>query len=74
VREEVQETGGTVTVSIFVVCTVRVTRWAGHVARLREKRNTWRILVGKPEGKRPLERPGRGWCGDIKMDVAGISW
>jgi hypothetical protein len=32
-------------------------RWAGHVARMGEKRNTYRLLVGRPEGKRPLERP-----------------
>jgi hypothetical protein len=32
-------------------------RWAGHVARMGEKRNVYRVLVGKPEGKRPLERP-----------------
>jgi hypothetical protein len=34
----------------------RTMRWAGHVARMREKRNANRILVGKPEGKRPLDR------------------
>jgi hypothetical protein len=36
-------------------------RWAGHVARMEEKRNAFRILVGKPEGKRPLGRPRRRW-------------
>jgi hypothetical protein len=36
-------------------------RWAGHVARMGEKRNAYRILVGKPEGKRPLRRPRRRW-------------
>jgi hypothetical protein len=36
-------------------------RWAGHVARVGEKRNAYRISVGKPEGKRPLERPRRRW-------------
>jgi hypothetical protein len=37
-------------------------RWAGHVARMREKRNAYRLLVGKPDGKRPLGRPRRsGW-------------
>jgi hypothetical protein len=35
----------------------RRTRWAGHVACIGEKRNAYRIMVGKPEGKRPLERP-----------------
>jgi hypothetical protein len=36
-------------------------RWAGHVARMGEGRNLYRVLVGKPEGKRPLERPRRRW-------------
>jgi hypothetical protein len=40
-------------------------RRAGHVARMGEKRNAYRILVGKPEGKRPLGRPTRGWVDNI---------
>jgi hypothetical protein len=43
-------------------------RWAGHVARLGEKMNAYRILVGKQEGKRPLGRPRRRWVNNIKMD------
>jgi hypothetical protein len=43
-------------------------RWAGHVARMREKKNVYRLLVRKPEGKRPLGRPGRMWIDNIKMD------
>jgi hypothetical protein len=43
-------------------------RWAGHVARMGEKRNAYRILVGMPEGKRPLGRPGRRWVDNIKID------
>jgi hypothetical protein len=39
-----------------------------------KKRNAYRILVGKPQGKRPLERPGRRWVGNIKMDVREIRW
>jgi hypothetical protein len=39
----------------------RMTSWAGHVARIGEKRNTYRSLVGKPEGKRPPEKPKRRW-------------
>jgi hypothetical protein len=42
-------------------------RCAGHLARMGEKRNEYRILVGKPEGKRPLERPRRRWVGNIKI-------
>jgi hypothetical protein len=47
-------------------------RWAGHVERLGQKRNAYRILVGKPEGKRPLGRPRRRWVDDIKMDLREI--
>jgi hypothetical protein len=43
-------------------------RWAGHVARMGEKRNSYRILVEKPEGRRPLGRPRRRWMDNIKMD------
>jgi hypothetical protein len=53
--------------------------WAGHVARMGEKRNAYRVLVGKPEGKRPLGRPRRRWVGNIKMDLleiglGGVDW
>jgi hypothetical protein len=44
-------------------------RWAGHVAHTEVNRNAYRILLGKPEGKRPLERPRRRWKGDIKIDL-----
>jgi hypothetical protein len=46
-------------------------RWAGHVARMREK-NAYRILVGKPEGKRPLGIPRRRWVDIIKLDLREI--
>jgi hypothetical protein len=42
-------------------------RWAGHVARMGEKRNANRILMVKPEGKRPLGRPRRRWVDDINF-------
>jgi hypothetical protein len=44
-------------------------RWAGHVARMEEKRNSCRILVGKPEGKRPLGRTRSRWEDNIKIDL-----
>jgi hypothetical protein len=44
-------------------------RWAGHVANMWDKRNAYRILVGKPEGKRQLGRPRRRWEDNIKMDL-----
>jgi hypothetical protein len=48
--------------------------WAGHVARMGETRNGYRILVGKPEGKRPLGRPRRRWVDNIKMNLGEIGW
>jgi hypothetical protein len=44
-------------------------RWAGYVARMGEKKNVYRLLVGKPEGKRPLRRPKRRWINNIMMDL-----
>jgi hypothetical protein len=49
-------------------------RWAGHVARVGEKRNAYRLLVGNPEGKRPLGRPRRRWVVNSKMDLREIGW
>jgi hypothetical protein len=49
-------------------------RWVEHVARMGEKRNACRILVGKPEGMRPLGRPRRRWVDNIKMDLREIRW
>jgi hypothetical protein len=50
------------------------TRWAGHVARMGEGRNVYRVLVGKTEGKRPLERPRHRWEDRLKMDLREIGW
>jgi hypothetical protein len=47
-------------------------RWVGHVARMGEKRNVYRLLVGKPEGKKPLGRPRRKWIDNIKIDLLEI--
>jgi hypothetical protein len=49
-------------------------RWAGHVARMGGKRNAYRLLVGKPEGKWPLRRPRRRWADNIKIDLLEIGW
>jgi hypothetical protein len=49
-------------------------RWAGHVARMGEGRNVYRVLVAKPEGKRRLERPRYRWVDGIKMDLREIGW
>ena len=59
--------------------TVRVIKsrrmsWKGHVVRVGERRGVYRVLVGKPEGKRPLGRPKRIWEGNIKMDLQEVGW
>jgi hypothetical protein len=61
--------------NIIRMIKLRKIRWAGHVARM-EKRNSYRILVGKPEGKRPLERPRRRWEDNIRMEIGwgGMDW
>jgi hypothetical protein len=65
---------GTFISSIIRVIKSRTMTWAGHIARMGEKRNAYRILVGKPEGKRPLGRPTRRWVDNIKMDLTEIGW
>ncbi|KAJ4429544.1 hypothetical protein ANN_21713 [Periplaneta americana] len=49
-------------------------RWAGYVARMGESRNAYRVLVGRPEGKRPLGRPRRRWEDNIKMDLREVGY
>jgi hypothetical protein len=49
-------------------------RWTGHVARMGEGRNVYRVLVGKPEGKRPLGIPRRRWEDGIKTELREIGW
>jgi hypothetical protein len=65
--------------SIIRIIKSRRMRWAGHVARMGEKRNASGLLVGKPEGKRPLGSPRRRWVDNIKMDLleiggGGVDW
>jgi hypothetical protein len=49
-------------------------KWAGHVARMGEKRNAYRILVGKLEGKRPVGRTIHRWVDNIEIDLREIGW
>jgi hypothetical protein len=49
-------------------------RWIGHVARKGEKRNSYRIWVGKPEGKRPLGRPRHKWVDNVEIDLSERGW
>jgi hypothetical protein len=57
--------------SIFRIIKSRRTRWAGYVARMGEKRKSYRLLAGKPEGKRTIGRPRRRWVDNIRMDWSG---
>jgi hypothetical protein len=54
-------------------------RWAGHVARIGEERKVYKVLVGKPEGRRPLGRPRCRWEDGVRMDLreiglGGVDW
>jgi hypothetical protein len=57
---------------VYPIIKLRRMRWAGHVARMGAKRNVYRLLVGKPEGKRPLGRSRRRWIDNIEMDLLEI--
>jgi hypothetical protein len=59
--------------TIIRIIKSRRMRGAGHVARMGEKRNVYRLLVGKPEGKRPLGRPRRRWIDSINLLEIGLS-
>ena len=58
--------------NIVSVIKSRRLRWAGHVARMEEGRSAFKILTGKPTGKRPLGRPRRRWEDNIRMDLEEI--
>ena len=58
--------------NIVQVIKSRRMRWAGHVARMGEERGVYRVLVGKPEGRRPLGRPRRRWADNIRTDLQEV--
>jgi len=58
--------------NIVRVIKSRIMRWAGHVARMGDRRSVLRVLVGKPEGKRPLGRSRRGWEDNIQTDLQEV--
>jgi hypothetical protein len=62
--------------SPFIVRVIQSWRmgWAGHVARMGEMRNVYKISVGKPRGRRPLGRPKRRWEDNIKTDLREVGW
>jgi hypothetical protein len=60
--------------SIIRMIKWRRMRWGGHVARMRGKKNSYSLLVGEPEGKRPIGTSRHRWVDNIKMDLGGIGW
>ena len=62
---------GTASNIYTITCSMTV-RWAGHIARMEESRSAFKMLTGKPTGKRPLGRPRRRWEDNIRMDLEEI--
>jgi hypothetical protein len=60
--------------NIIRIIKSRRMRFAGHVARTGAKKSAYRLLVGKPEGKRPIGRPWRRWVDNIRMDFGEVGW
>jgi hypothetical protein len=60
--------------SIIRIIKSRRMRGAGHVARMVYKRNAYRLLAGKPEGRRPLGRPRRRWVNNIRIYLLELRW
>jgi hypothetical protein len=60
--------------NVIRVTKLRGMRWARHVARMGEGRVVYRVLVGRPEGRRPLGIPRRRWENNIKLDIQGVVW
>jgi len=60
------------TPNIVRVLKLRRMRWAGHVAHMGEERGVYRVLLGKPEGRRPLGRPRPRWVDNIRMDLQEV--
>jgi hypothetical protein len=60
--------------SIIRIIKSRRNKWAAYAARMGENRNAYKLLVGKPEGKRPLGRPRRRWVDNIRMNLGEVEW
>ena len=60
--------------TVIILCVIKSSRkrWAGHVARMGEERGVYRVLLGKPEGRRPLGRPRRRWVDNIRVDLQQV--
>jgi hypothetical protein len=73
-NEEFRDLYSSPSTRIIRIIKLRRMRLAGHVARIRKKRNAYRLLVGNPEGKRPLGIPRRRWVDNIRMDLGEMGW
>jgi hypothetical protein len=73
-NEELRDLYSSPSTSIIIIIKSRRMRWAGSVARIGTKRNAYRLLVGNPEGKRPLGRPKLRWVDNIRMDLGEVGW
>jgi hypothetical protein len=60
--------------SIIKIIKARRIRWAEHIAGMGERRNVYMLLVGKPEGRRPLGRPRHRWVDNIRRDLVQVGW
>jgi hypothetical protein len=60
--------------SIIRIIKAKRMRWAGHVVRMEKKTNAYRLLVGKPDGRRSLGRRRRRWLNNIKIDLVDVGW
>jgi hypothetical protein len=60
--------------SIITIMKLRRMRFTGHVARMGEKSNAYRLFLGKPAGRRPLGRPRRRWLNNIRIDLVQVGW
>jgi hypothetical protein len=60
--------------NVIRVIKSRRMKWAGHVARIGERKDVYRVLVGKPEGKRPLGRSKHRWEDNIKNEMGELDW
>jgi hypothetical protein len=73
-NEELYDLYSSPSAHIIRIMKSRRMRLAGHVARMREKRNAYRLLVEKPEGRRQLGRPRRRWVDNIRMYLLELRW
>jgi hypothetical protein len=73
-NEELRDLYSSWSTRIIRIITSRRIRWEGHMARRGEKRNVYRLLVGEPEGKRPLGRRRCRWMDNITMNLVEIKW